>query len=116
MARRLRSAKEDEYELGYVFERMIKGLRNEMNTVLWKMERSRDMSPEALKNIMKNGLEAMVGAVEKVMNGVSDGLAKERKGREQEEMQREERVRKMEERIVKETRADEGRRKSVMRG
>jgi small-conductance mechanosensitive channel len=90
---------------------MIKGLRNEMNTVLWKMERSRDMSPEALKNMMKNGLEAMVGAVEKVMNGVSDGLAKERKGREQEEMQREERVKKMEERMVRETRADEGKEK-----
>jgi hypothetical protein len=51
---------------------MVKGMRNEMNTVLWKMERSRDMSPEPLKNMIKTGLESTVVAVEKVMNGVSD--------------------------------------------
>jgi hypothetical protein len=50
-----------------------------MNTVLWKIERSRDVSPDALKNMVKNSLDAMVGAVEKAMYGVSDGLAKERK-------------------------------------
>jgi hypothetical protein len=64
---------------------MVKGMRNEMNTVIWKIERSRDMSPEALKFMFKNGLDAMVGAVEKVMYGVSDGLAKEQKEREQRE-------------------------------
>jgi hypothetical protein len=46
--------KEDKYELGYVLEKMIKGLRNETNTVLLKTERSRDMPPEAQKNMMKN--------------------------------------------------------------
>jgi uncharacterized protein YejL (UPF0352 family) len=61
---------------------MVKRMRNEMSTVLGKIERSRDMSPDALKNMMKNGLEAMVGAVETVMNGVSDGIAKERKEKE----------------------------------
>jgi hypothetical protein len=40
MARRLRSAKENKFELGHGMERMVKGLRNEMNTVLGKMERS----------------------------------------------------------------------------
>jgi hypothetical protein len=54
-----------------------------MNTVIWKIDRSRDVSPEALKNMVKNGLDAMVGAVEKAMYGVSDGLAKERKEKEQ---------------------------------
>ncbi len=43
------------------------------------------MSPEALKNIVKNGLDAMVGAVEIAMYGVSDGLAKERKEKEERE-------------------------------
>jgi hypothetical protein len=43
------------------------------------------VSPEALKNMIKNGLDAMVGAVEKAMYGVSDGLAKERKEKEQRE-------------------------------
>jgi hypothetical protein len=56
------------------------------------------MSPDALKNMMKKGLEAMVGAVETVMNGVSDGIAKERKEKEWEEIKREEQTRKMAER------------------
>ncbi len=85
MSRRLRSQKEEENGVEQVFERMVKGMRNEMNTVVWKIERSRDMSPEALKNMVKNGLDAMVRAVEKALYGVSDGLAKERKEREQRE-------------------------------
>ncbi len=54
----------------------MKEMRNEMNTVIWKIELSRDVSPEALKNMVNNSLDAMVGAVEKAMYGVSDGLAK----------------------------------------
>ncbi len=56
-----------------------------MNTVLWRIERSRDVSPEVLQNMVKNGLDAMVGAEEKAMYGVSDRLAKERKEKEQKE-------------------------------
>jgi hypothetical protein len=85
MSRRLRSQKEEENGIEQVFETMVKGMRNEMNTVIWKIEHSRDVSPEALKNMVKNGLDAMIGAVEKVMYGVSDGLAKERKEKEQRE-------------------------------
>ncbi len=95
-----------------MFERMVKGMRNEMNTVLWKIERSRDVSPEALKNMVRNGLDAMVGAVEKAMYGVSDGLAQERKEKERREEDgkwravrdnetREERRRKDEEKVRK---------------
>jgi hypothetical protein len=85
MSRRLRSQKEEESGIEYVLERMLKGMRNEMNTVIWKIERSRDVSPEALKNMFRNGLDAMVGAVETVLYGVSDGMAKERKEKEQRE-------------------------------
>ncbi len=35
--------------------------------------------------MVRNGLDAMVGAVEKIMYGVSDGLAKEKKEKEQRE-------------------------------
>ncbi len=52
-------------------------------------------------------MESMVGAVEKVMNGVSDGMAKERKEREWDDMQKEEIARKMEERIDRELRGGE---------
>ncbi len=37
------------------------------------------MSPEAFKNTNQNGLVSPVGAMEKIMNGVSDGMAKESK-------------------------------------
>ncbi len=95
-----------------VLERMVNGMRNEMSAVLWKIERSRDVSPEALKNMFRNGLDAMVGAVEKAMYGVSDELAKERKEKEQREKEgkwrtvrdnkiREERRRKEEEKMRK---------------
>jgi hypothetical protein len=54
------------------------------------------MSLEALKNMIKNGLESMFGAVEKVMNGVSDGMDKEIQERVWENKQKEESARKME--------------------
>jgi hypothetical protein len=63
LACRLRSAKEDESGLGHVFKRMVNGMRKEMNTVLWKIERSSYMSLEALKSIIKNGLGLMVSEV-----------------------------------------------------
>jgi hypothetical protein len=85
MSRRLRSQREEENGVEQVLERMVKGMRNDMNTVIWKIEQSRDESPEALENMVKNGLDAMVGAMEKVLSGISDGLAKERKEREQRE-------------------------------
>jgi hypothetical protein len=112
MSRRLRSQKDVESGVEHVLERMVKGMRNDMNTVIWKIERSRDVSPEALKNMVRNGLDAMVCAVEKAMYGVSDGLAKERKEKEQKEDDgkwrtvrdnevREERRRKEEEKVRK---------------
>jgi hypothetical protein len=56
-----------------------------MSIVLWRIERSRDGSPEALRKLLKNGLEAMVGVVEKAMYGVSDGLVKEWKDKKKDE-------------------------------
>jgi hypothetical protein len=125
MSHRLRSQREEENGVEQVFDRMVKGMRNEMSTVLWKIERSRDMSPEAFKNMVKNGLDAMVGAVEKALYGVSNGLAKERKEKEQREENKkwssvrdndikeerrrkeEERVRKLEEKLERMTRENE---------
>jgi hypothetical protein len=127
MSRKLRSQKEQEGGLEQVVERMVKGMRNEMNTVLWRIERSRDVSPEALKNMVKSGMEALVGAVEKVMYGVGEGIAKERKGKEQKEEDKkwrtmrendmieekrrkgEERVRRLEEKLEKVVRENEDR-------
>jgi hypothetical protein len=60
MSWKLRLQKVDEDEVEQVFDRMVKGLRNEMNTVMWKIERSRDMSPEALKNMFRKGLDSVL--------------------------------------------------------
>jgi hypothetical protein len=127
MSRKLRSRKEGEDGLEQVFDRMMKGMRNEMNTVMWKIERSRNVSPEALKNMVKNGLEAMVRAVEKAMYGVRVGLANERKEQEQKEEDKkwrltrenetreerrkkeEEKVRKLEEKLTRVVRENEER-------
>ncbi len=43
----MRSAKEV-FGLGYVIGRTEKIMRDEMSTVLWKIESSREVSPEAL--------------------------------------------------------------------
>ena len=96
---KMRRGLRDEFEIGAIFDRMVKGMRDEMSIALWKIERSRDLAPEAIKYMMKNGLESMDGAVEKVMNGVSDGLVGERKQRELEERRREERILGMEAKI-----------------
>jgi hypothetical protein len=62
------------------------------STVLWRIERSRDVLQEAMKNMLKNSLEAMVGAVDKVINGVRDGMAKEWKEKKQEINKKRERM------------------------
>jgi hypothetical protein len=49
VSRKLRSQTEEEGGVEQVIERMVKGMRNEMNTVLWRIERSIDVSPEPLK-------------------------------------------------------------------
>ena len=108
-----KESKGKEFELGYVFERMVKGMRNEMNTVLWKIERSRDLSPEGIRCMLKNGLESMVGAVEKVMNGVSDGMAKEWRVKDKEEKESEDRARKLEDQREREARDREERGRKV---
>jgi hypothetical protein len=67
MARRLRSTY-TKVETGKAFEEIVKGMRHEMEEVIWKIESSVELSPESLKSMLKHGLETMVGAVEKAMN------------------------------------------------
>ncbi len=91
MSRKLRTRQMEECEIERVVKKAVNGMRNEMSTVLWRIERSRDGSPEAFRKLLKNGLEAMVGVVEKVMYGVSNGLAKDWKDKKREEEERRER-------------------------
>ncbi len=85
MAGRLRSCKASEFEIGELFERLIKGLRHEMSGVLEDIERSRSLSMEDMKGLLRISLEAVVGSVESMMSGISDEMASDRKKREGEE-------------------------------
>ncbi len=53
MAGRLRSCKASEFEIGELFEKLIKGLRQEMSGVLEDIERSRNLSLEDMKGLLK---------------------------------------------------------------
>ncbi len=78
--------KENDFDLRDAFDRVVKGLQNEMNAVISKIEQSRDTSPDGWKSMIKTGLESVVLAVEKVLDGISDGMAEARKIKEREEM------------------------------
>jgi hypothetical protein len=102
MAGRLRSSKASEFEIGEVFEKVIKGLRHEMSGVLENIERSRNLSLEDMKGLLRNSLEAVVGSVESLMCGISDEIASDRKRREGEERKRDEWAQGLEQRSVRE--------------
>jgi hypothetical protein len=102
MAGRLRSSKASEFEIGEVFEKVIKGLRHEMSGVLENIERSRNLSLEDMKGLLRNSLEAVVGSVEFLMCGISDEIASDRKRREGEERKRDEWAQGLEQRSVRE--------------
>ncbi len=97
------------FEQGNVFERIVKGTGNEMSTVIWKKERSRDLSPESIRGMLKICLESMDGAVEKVVNGVSDGMARKWRTWDKEEKESEERARSIEGRRERDVRDGEER-------
>ena len=85
MAGRLRSTKVNEFSLGEAFSKVMKGLRHEINGVIVEIESRKNPTVEEMKGLFKSSLEAVVGSVEKVMSSVSDQLAAERNGREEEE-------------------------------
>jgi len=90
MTGRLRSSKACEFEIGELFEKVIKGLRHEMGGVIENIERSRNLSLEDMKGLLRLSLEAVVGSVESMVSGISDGMASDRKRREEEERKRDE--------------------------
>jgi hypothetical protein len=63
-----------------------------MNVLLWKIERSRDISQEGMKVIVRKGFEAMAGAMEKVMNGVGERMVEEKRRRDRADRALEERI------------------------
>jgi len=102
MTGRLRSNKASEFEIGELFEKVIKGLRQEMSAVIGNLERSRNLSLEDMKGLLKLSLEAVVGSVETMMSGISDEMVSDRKRREGVEKKRDEWAQGLEQRGVRE--------------
>jgi hypothetical protein len=53
MTGRLRSSKACEFEIGELFEKVIKGLRHEMGGVIENIERSRNLSLEDMRGLLR---------------------------------------------------------------
>jgi hypothetical protein len=102
MTGRLRSSKASEFEVGEIFEKVIKGLRHEMSGVIENIERSRNLSLEDMKGLLRLSLETVVGSVESIMSGISDEMVKDRRRREREERDRDEWAQGLEQRVVRE--------------
>jgi hypothetical protein len=83
----------------------VRDMRDEMNVLLWKIERSRDISQEGMKVIVRKGFEAMAGAMEKVMNGVGERMVEEKGRRDRADRALEERMQWLEERNISEGKA-----------
>ena len=99
---RLRSSRVNEFDVGEMCDRILKGVRSEIRVVIREIERSKGVTVEGMKGLLKDGLEAVISSMEKVMTEASDQVAGEWKRRDWEEKGREERTRVMEERGSKE--------------
>jgi hypothetical protein len=62
------------------------------------MEKSRDISQEGMKGIVRKGFEAIAGAMERVMNGIGERMVQEKKRRDMVTRGLEERIQGMENR------------------
>jgi len=75
-------------------------MKDEMKGLLWKIERSRDISQEGLKSTVFKGFESMARVMENVLKGVGERLVEEGRRRDRGERELEERMRMLEERMA----------------
>jgi hypothetical protein len=92
MAGRLCSSRMSDSVLEEGLRKGVRDMRDEMNVLLWKIERSRDVSQEGMKVIVRKGFEAMAGAMEKVMNRVGERMVEENRRRDRADRALEERM------------------------
>ena len=79
MAGRLRSSRMSDNVLEEGLKKSVRDMRDEMNMLVWKIERSRDLSQEGMKSIVRKGFETMAGSMERVLNGMGERIAEEKK-------------------------------------
>jgi hypothetical protein len=82
----------DEFDVGNICEEIDKKMRKGMAGLI-------EMAPEDFRDKLRAGLELLLEGMKGVMNGTSDCVAEERRGREAEGMRVEERMGRLEEKI-----------------
>ena len=107
MAGRLRSSRMNENVLQEGLERGIVEMGDEMKGVLWKIERSRDISQEGLRSTLLKGFESMSRVMENAMKRVGERLVEEGRRRDRVDRELEERVCRLEERLTDKEREQE---------
>jgi hypothetical protein len=79
-------------------QELLSELKKEVGKTVRRIDSCREGTGEALKGIMRTGMENMLKAVEVVLLGMSEGIDGEMRGKEKEEMNREKQIDKIEER------------------
>ncbi len=100
MAGRFRSSRMNETVLDEGMRKGMDEMRDELKGILWKIERSRDISPEGLKSMVLKGFESMSRVMENAIRRVWDKLAEEGRRRDRGEREMDERISRLEERKV----------------
>jgi hypothetical protein len=119
MAGRFRSSRMNENVMEEGMKRGMIEMKDEMKGLLWKIERSRDISQEGLKSTVLKGFESMARVMENVLKGVGERLEEEGRRRDRGERELEEMMRMLEERMAdkeKNRKSEERKREERMQG
>jgi hypothetical protein len=83
-----------------VLKRCMVEMGDDMKGLLWKIERSRDISQEGLKSTVLKGFESMSKVMERAIKNIGERMVEERRRRDIRDREIEERLCRMEERIA----------------
>jgi len=100
MAGRLRSSRMNESVIEEGLKRGSVEMGDEMKGLLWKIERSRDISQEGLKSTVLKGFESMSRVMEKAMKNIGEKVIEEGRRRDRGDKEIEERLCRLEERMA----------------
>jgi len=99
MAGRLRSSRMNESVLGEGLRRGMIEMNEGMKRVLGKIESSRDLTYEGVKNSVMRGFEGMAMVLEKAVKGIGERLAEDVRKKDRGERELEERIKWLEDRV-----------------
>jgi predicted metal-dependent phosphoesterase TrpH len=83
-----------------VLKRGVLEMGDDMKGLLWKIERSRDISQEGLKSTVLKGFESMSKVMERAIKNIGERMVEERRRRDSGDREIEERLCRLEERIA----------------